>query len=316
MHRAARGRRCVNANGDLWAITSCFSPVRDPWRVENYRRFRAALEVPLATIEIAFDGRGDLTEDDADLYVRIHDADVLWQKERLLNLLLPRLPPSCRYVAWLDADVIMNDSGWASRAIEALSEYPLVQLFSSLCYLGRDGRQDGDLRQSVAAAVQGGAQPVAMLEQVTNRTGNAASPGMGWAAPRELLERHGLYDSCIIGGGDTALACAAWGVPEVAMQLHHMNEMQRVRYGKWAACFYHDVGGKVGALEGELRHLWHGDLASRLAGSRHEQLSRHSFDPAQDIAPGAHGAWRWDSNKPSLHALLQDYFSGRRMGSS
>jgi hypothetical protein len=296
--------------GELWAITTCFSPVRDSSRIDNYRRFRAALDVPLATIEIGFDGHWDLTEDDADLYVRIGDADTLWQKERLLNLLLPRLPPACRYVAWLDGDVLM-EPGWRRRAIAALSIDPLIQLFSSLCYLGRDGRQDGHQRQSVAAAVLDGVQPAASLAGVTNRTGNAASPGMAWAAQRDLLERHGFYDTCIIGGGDTALACAAWGVPEVAMRLHHMNPMQRERYGQWAAGFHRDVGARVGSLAGELRHLWHGDLAGRRAAQRHVDLSRHGFDPSRDIAPGADGAWRWSSDKPLLHALLQEYFAGR-----
>jgi hypothetical protein len=298
-------------SGELWAITTCFSPVRDLSRIENYRRFRAALDVPLATIEIGLDGHWDLTEEDADLYVRIRDADMLWQKERLLNLLLTRLPADCRYVAWLDGDVLLMDPGWWRNAIDALSTDSLVQLFSSLSYLGRDGRQDGDQRQSVAAAVMDGSQPAALLAGVTKRTGNAASPGMAWAARRELLERHGFYDTCIIGGGDTALACAAWGVPEVAMRLHHMNLRQRERYGEWAAGFHRDVGARVGALTGELRHLWHGDLAARRAAQRHVDLSAHDFDPSLDIAPGTDGAWRWSSDKPLLHALLQEYFSGR-----
>jgi hypothetical protein len=302
------GRR----GNELWAITTCFSSVEDPCRIDNYHRFRAALDVPLATVEIGFDGRWDLACDDADLYVRIRDADVLWQKERLLNLLLPRLPADCRYVAWLDSDVLMVDSGWSQQAIEALETTPLVQLFSTLRYLARDGGQDGALRCSVAAAVQDGASPAATLGGVIHRTGSAASPGMAWAARRELLERHGFYDACIIGGGDTALACAAYGVPEIAMQLHHMNASQQARYGQWARRFHDDVAEGVGVLKGELQHLWHGELASRRAGQRHVDLSAHYFDPVADIEPGEDGAWRWASNKPGLHALLRNYFEGRR----
>ena len=32
----------------------------------------------------------------------VQGGSLLWQKERLLNLLLPRLPAHCRHVAWLD----------------------------------------------------------------------------------------------------------------------------------------------------------------------------------------------------------------------
>lgn len=46
--------------------------------------------------------------------------------------------------------------------------------------------------------------------------------GMAWAARRELLEQHGFYDGCVIGGGDSALICAAFGVPEIVMGLHDM----------------------------------------------------------------------------------------------
>jgi hypothetical protein len=41
-------------------------------------------------------------------------------------------------------------------------------------------------------------------------------------------------------------------------------------------------------------------------------------DQAADVAQrprssvdGSHGAWRWASAKPALHALLRDYFAGR-----
>jgi hypothetical protein len=301
----------AGAASRLWAITTCFNPVEDRRRVDNYRRFRAALDVPLATVEIAFDGRWDLSEQDADLYIRVRDADVLWQKEKLLNLLLRKLPEECTHVAWLDSDVLMMEPDWSHRAVDALVVDPVVQLFSRLRYLGSDGSQHGNASTSVAAAIRDGVAPAAALAGVVERTKNALSPGMAWAARREVLDRHGFYDACIIGGGDTALACAAWGVPGIAMQLHHMNEGQCARYADWAARFHRDTGGRVGVLEGEIHHLWHGDLASRLAGQRHIELARHSFDPGGDIAPGADGAWRWASDKSELHALLRNYFMGR-----
>jgi hypothetical protein len=69
--------------------------------------------IPLATVELGFDGAvWELGAGDADLYVRVGGGDVMWQKERLLNLVLPRLPAACTLVAWLDCDLLLPDPDW------------------------------------------------------------------------------------------------------------------------------------------------------------------------------------------------------------
>lgn len=299
-------------HGPLWAITSFFNPLRYRRRLANYRRFRAALPLPLATIELGFDGRFELCDDDAELYLRVGGGDVMWQKERLLNLLLPQLPPTCEHLAWLDCDVLLPPQGWPEALLAALASAPVVQPYSSLHFLKRDGVSVELAVASVAARVAAGQPAVDVLGRVLKREGGAACPGMAWAARRELLQRHGLYDACVVGGGDTALACAAYGVPEVVMRLHHMNAHQRSRYLAWATPFHHEVRGRVGTLDAEIRHLWHGELVDRRNGPRHVGLAPHGFDPHTDIAPGADGAWRWASDKPALHAYVRDYFVQRQ----
>lgn len=301
------------AEPTLWAITSFFNPMRYRHRVANYRRFREALDVPLATIELGFDGHWDLNASDADLYVGIGDGDVLWQKERLLNLVLARLPPACTHVVWLDCDLLLPDPEWPQRLVHALADAPLVQAHSRVRYLPRDdaGESADLVADSVAARICGGQAPAAVLGQIMDRAGGAPSPGMAWAAHRELLARHGFFDACVIGGGDTALACAAYGVPEVAVRLHGMNALQQRRYLAWAEGFHRDVRGRVGSLDGEILHLWHGELSDRRASERHAGLGAHVFDPETDIAVGADGAWRWVSDKPALHDYVRDYFRRR-----
>jgi hypothetical protein len=144
-----------------------------------------------------------------------------------------------------------------------------------------------------------------------NWTAGTHVHGMAWAARRELLDRHGFYDGAVIGGGDTAVGGAAYGVQEVVMNLCRMNAEQRDHYSQWADGFHNDVRGQVGALDGELQHLWHGEIEDRRYGQRHIDLIPHCFDPHNDIRPGADGAWRWATDKPALHELLRDYFLGR-----
>jgi hypothetical protein len=140
---------------------------------------------------------------------------------------------------------------------------------------------------------------------------NKYAHGNALAARRELLERHGLYDRCVIGGGDSALLGAAYGVHEVIAECWRMSPAQSDHYSRWAAGFHSDVKGQVSVLAGEIHHLWHGNLENRRYGRRHLDLEPHHFDPYLDIRLGADAAWRWASDKPGLHTLLREYFQSR-----
>src|SRR3954471_10354403 len=93
---------------DFWGIAAVFAP--SPASVANLRRFSEGVRrqgLPLLIVELAFDDRPFRAPDAAaDLVVRLRTRTVLWHKERLFNLAIQQLPPGCRYVAWLDADVL------------------------------------------------------------------------------------------------------------------------------------------------------------------------------------------------------------------
>src|SRR5437868_14501260 len=105
----------------LWAITSFFNPAGYQRRLRNFHQFRRHLGVPLLAVELTFgDARPALSRGDADILVECSDGDVMWQKERLLNLAVERLPASCRYVAWIDCDLIFDNDDWPRATREAL----------------------------------------------------------------------------------------------------------------------------------------------------------------------------------------------------
>jgi hypothetical protein len=80
----------------VWAIASYYNPVGYRRRLANYRLFRANLGIPLVTVELSFDGRFELAEDDADILIQLTGGAVLWQKERLLNLAAKAVPAGLR----------------------------------------------------------------------------------------------------------------------------------------------------------------------------------------------------------------------------
>jgi hypothetical protein len=115
-----------------------------------------------------------------------------------------------------------------------------------------------------------------------------------------------------VGGGDRAIAHAAYGVFDVVVRAYGMNERQREHYLGWAKPYFESVGGAVSFADYDLFHLWHGEIHGRRYEQRYERLRSFRFDPYKDIAIGESGCWRWDSDKPQLHEWVREYFASRR----
>jgi len=145
---------------DLWVITALYNLAGWSSRMENYRAFRRALSVPLATIEWNPFGRFELSDTDADLLIRLQGGDLMWQKERLLGIVLSALPAHVRYVAWVDCDVIFLDPEWHQRTRRLLEDAHLVQPFRRVVYLRREAtlrltREGESLTEILRTATRG-----------------------------------------------------------------------------------------------------------------------------------------------------------------
>jgi hypothetical protein len=212
--------------------------------------------------------------------------------------------------------VFFDDPDWHRRLDRLLDDVPIAQAFSRIAYLARDwtpadsANRVAIWRLSRAAAVEAwGSAPDCFRCTDRNRTG---APGFAWGARRDLLQRHGLYDASIIGGGDRLLACAAYDFLEGATTIDHDDPVRRAHYVRWARAFADDVAGRIGHLDATLHSLWHGDMTDRRFDERFVGLFRQGYDPNTDIAFDEGGAWRWNSDKPGLHAYVRDYFAARR----
>ncbi len=308
------------AGSTLWAITSYFNPMHYRRRLATYHGFRQRLQVPLATIELSFDGHFELGADDANLLVQLRGDDVMWQKERLLNVLLPQLPAACRHIAWLDCDIVFERQDWPERIADALTRAPVIQPFRRVHYMPPQAGPDDVAasiatlsRESLGSWLDSGRSADDALRHATTRRSDSAMKGMAWAASRDLLEANGIYDACVIGGGANALACAVLGTTENVMRSNRMNERQRAHYLAGAERFHSAAnGGGIAGMDGDIYHLWHGELADRGGGARHQGLLPFEFDPAADIAIAGSGCWRWASDKPDLHRYVRDYFAARK----
>lgn len=306
----------------FWAITTFFTfddPPGQARRIAAYREFRRRLGVPLAAVELAQDGRFDLGSDDADILIQLEGGSLLWQKERLLNIALENLPESCDTVAWIDCDVVPRRPDWAQATDRLLDEVMLVQPFQYLHYLGAGESPDAfapnpkeRVFESAVARWLRGEMPDHVFHSTGVSQELAYSPGMAWAARRQFLDEHGFYDGLVMGSGDKAMFSAACGAHERAPDVYGMSASHREHFLEWAEPFSRAVAGRLGFIEGEILHIWHGDLPSRKYRSRYDGFERHAFCPRTDVCKQANGVWRWSSEKPELHEAIRSWFEGRK----
>ncbi len=306
--------------GDLWAVTTFFNPSGYRNKKENYDRFRAGLSavgVPLLAVELAFDhGAFELEEADANRLVQVRGGDALWQKERLLNVGISRLPASCDKVAWLDADVLFSNEDWPAAVADALERYVVVQPFASSVRLEPGettcdiddlpvGSAEHELLHGVALGVANKGH------RVLSRYLEHGHTGYAWAARRNVLDRHGLYDCNILGNADLSIAYAMFGGRRF-LKTERFGPKATEHLAKWADAFFEDVRGSVSHVDGVVYHLWHGYKSDRLYDRRLRVLIDNDFDPEADLVCSPGGAYRWASDKPEFHRWCREYFSRRR----
>lgn len=301
----------------LWVITSYFNPAGYQRRKANYAGFRKHLNAPLAAVELSFNGEFELQKGDADILVQLQGTDVMWQKERLLNIALESLPSDCEAVAWVDADVVFESEDWPQHTLKALERFNLVQVFSerhdAAAGVGEETIRTvptEDVSGSLGAGIERGLVGPENLPSRNTKKELGMSIGVGWASRREILEEHRFYDACIVGGGDRVMTSAGLGAFESATRSLQMNARRKEHYERWALPFHDAIGGSIGHVPGRLFHFWHGRPELRQYDERDRLLA--DFDPYEDIALDARGCWRWASDKPELHAGVREYFASRR----
>jgi hypothetical protein len=337
---------------DLWVVTTYYNPARYRTKRQNYELFAAPLRaagIPLITVECAF-GTEPFELPATPEVLQVRGRDVMWVKERLINLAIAHLPQAATKVAWLDADILFANPEWARITSTLLDSYPIVQPHDRVGRLPRGAMKfSGSSRRSFAC------QLARRPESPLLRSSAHGQPGIAWAARRDIIARYGVYDAAIIDGGDELFAHAAAGGlnsrcvraitcahirkwPHLADKV--LNRLAMIPWPRWVSRWYsahtmvqpepapHErffahylqwarplaaaIHGQIGFAPGMALHLWHGDLVNRRYSSRNETLRHHQFDPAVDIRTDAAGLWEWGSDKPALHREVHDYFASRR----
>lgn len=298
---------------ELAVVTTYFNPCRYVTRRKNYDLFMedmAKAGVLCLTVECAFPGQEFELPDSLDV-IQVRADTLLWQKERLLNLAASYLPPTIRYVAWLDCDILFDNPDWPKDLVTVLKTHKVAQVFETAIRLDRDGISEAEPRAESFASVM--ARNPGSLE--AGRYDVHGHTGYGWAMRRELFDEVGLYEAAVSGSSDHFMAHAIYNHYGFCVEnaLKH-DPIQIAHLREWGDRFYARVHGSLGCVPGTIRHLWHGDTVNRRYFLRMHEITDLGFNPYTDLItlPGKPLSWAPDMNKPGLQAYFANYFDQRQ----
>lgn len=236
------------------------------------------------------------------LHIHVYTKDQLWIKENLVNLAVRRLPAHWKYIAWVDCDIHFINEDWVENLLERFSKYDVVQLFSSVVYLGphnetiKTDRGFGYMyRRSGKSYTQ------------TYRYG-FWHPGFAWACTKNAYyAMEGLIDYAILGSGDHHMALGLISKMECSHPKNiHPNYRRLLRDFEKRTRHL-----KLGYIDGTILHYWHGDLKLRRYKERWQILTDHQYDPLIDVYHDPIGLYQLTDSGKKLDRDLRDYFAGR-----
>ena len=317
MKVAGRNLSLYEKAEELWLITVYYNPCGYQSRRSTYETFIATMRlsgINVLTVECAF-GNDPFELPPSQDVIKIRSNTLLWQKERLINIGALYLPDSCKYVAWVDCDVVFTNKSWAREASELLSDScTVVQLWETCIRL-----EKGNLFPSKHNPVFSFAR-VTTSDMTTLNCGRYdkhGHTGYAWAMRREIFDQIGLYEHAVSGSADHFMSHAIYGQYGFCIENALKHDPTQINHLKcWGDIFYSLTQGKLGTVSGEILHLWHGSQDRRDYFGRMWKITDNGYNPDTDLLamPGRPLEWQphVHSNRPQLVAYFAEYFASRQ----
>jgi len=295
-----------NSLGELsrLAVVSCYyNPGHCEWQRYNAIRFLEKISAPTFIVELSYDDEFLFRDS-----LKIHgnsETQLLWQKERLLNIAERMVPPEFDAIAWVDADVLFADPHWPTKTLAVLEKNHVCQPWSD-CIEIHPTRDPEIVKPSICHAYTTGIRDFANL--------GIFHPGFAWAMRRDTWRAiGGLDENNIVGNGDTQMVRGFFNRPFWTDQFYSRRWLACAN--DWMSRCHSVVNCRVGCVHGTISHLWHGDRTHRRYVERLGFLGLNDYDPATDIATGENGILEFTAvglSKTRMIEQIRGYFHERR----
>ena len=306
----------------VYVVTTVFNPIRFNSRWRLYHKFAHHVAESggiLYTAEVALGEREfAVTNPNNPCHLQLRSREIVWHKERALNLIIHRLPANWKYLAWVDADVTFVRTDWINEIRHQLQVYDILQpwkIAEDLDALEHPIQRHMSFGASFANRIRTPKQATGNYEGSVILSSSAGDmqawhPGFAWAIRRDAFDKIGaLFDTGICGAGDNHMAKALVG--DAANSCHpQVSEGYRsavLEWGERAAMLYRNIG----YMDGLLLHHWHGPKAGRRYWDRWKILTETKFDPSKDLIREATGLFGLKPQRYELKRLLREYFLQR-----
>lgn len=302
---------------ELWVIVVYYNPCGYKSRRSTYDAFIKTMHasgINTVTVECAFkDDPFELPE--SPNVIKIKSDTLLWQKERLINIGASYLPDECKYIAWIDCDVIFENKNWAVETCELLqNSYTVVQLFQT-CLRLEKGNVVGDTADTVTSFAEITTKDISTLD--CGHYAKHGHTGYAWAMRRDVFDAvGGLYEYAVSGSADHFMAHAIYDSYNFCIVNALKYDQRQISHLKsWGNLFHKKSEGKLGVVSGNIKHLWHGTNDRRNYFKRMWIITEHGFNPDTDILamPGRPLEWQPHvcKNKAKLVSYFGEYFASR-----
>lgn len=299
---------------DLWLVSCFYNPSSYRTKPTNFDAFIERIEranLNYLIVECAFGGQ-PFSLRKSERIIQMRASDVMWQKERLLNIAIQRLPARCKTVVWADCDLLFENPDWAIETADKLRHYRVVQPFTQAIRLpkGTD-RYTGVGERYWSFAYVAQRNPYLALSGRFDRHGHT---GFAWASHRSILREHGLYDVCIAGTADHLMAHSFIGdwSSGCVDRVFGGNAAFFNHYKRWSERVYESVKARISYVDGTVLHLWHGEVKDRHYVDRQKMLAMHQFTPSRHLRLDARGCWAWTKASQPLTGWAKQYFELRK----
>lgn len=305
---------------NIWVVCSYFNFNKSLARLNNLNIFRDNIKrygLKLLCVEFSPLGNFEICSNDVDMLLQLSDGDIMWQKERLINIGIDLLPHDTNTVIICDADVIFTDDKFIEKLEITLNKYAAVQCFSSVNHLKQNINATNFDYFNVNFNNKDifiNSSPGCIMTYSLYGNFAAGAAGYIWAFRYEAIKNVKLFESNIIGSGDRVSASAFLGLSAPPWVMAGYDRGIYYRYLELAKNngINRDT---VGYIDIPIYDLFHGLHADRRYNERHNILKNMQFNIEKHLIkqPGAPFKFSGYMQKPHRDEIKNYFYSRNEM---